>query len=106
MPQVIANNVGETVVIMLIMNELLELIFSWILDAFSDLICWIKTLTFALFAPIKQFYSRQQKRRTGKAKPLWALHFVLDRYAQGNSEINFTSVVQSSCDSNFDTSLS
>ncbi|MCH8623111.1 DDE-type integrase/transposase/recombinase [Undibacterium sp. TS12] len=80
------------------MNELLKLIFCWVLDillslmwrflkhvqyCFGSLNWRLQKPASALFPPVKQFYPRAPKRRAGQAKPRWVLHFALYRHAQG-----------------------
>ncbi|MFZ6876622.1 hypothetical protein ACO0LF_31715, partial [Undibacterium sp. Di27W] len=85
---------------MLMLDEFFWLVSCWILDI---LLCWILSFlkcvqcwfcsfdwhrqeyASALFLPVKQFYAKRPRRRVGKAKPRWVLHFVLDRFAQGKS---------------------
>ncbi|WP_423009632.1 transposase [Undibacterium sp. JH2W] len=85
---------------MLMANVYFEVIFCWVLDILLSLIsgflkrvqCWFCSFNWhgqeqfsVLFPPVKQFYVKRLRRRTGKPKPRWVLHFVLERFAEGKS---------------------
>lgn len=71
---------------------ILDILLQWILGFLKRVQCWfgqlnwqLQTHVSVLFPPVKQFYPKRPRTRTGNPKPRWVLHFVLERFAEGKS---------------------